>query len=101
MSITGPTGGPPVFVTKMFGCPSFSFAEDIQFSIESAYATSHTCQWQSEEIFSAALLKFVSDLPQIETLQPSAASKFAVANPIPLLAAATSATFPDIPRSIA
>jgi hypothetical protein len=34
------------------------------------------------------------------TLQPSAASMMAVARPMPLLAPATNATLPEIPRSM-
>src|SRR5437867_848079 len=101
----GPDGGPPAFVTRTSTRPKRSracaHARLIPSGVDTSAATASTSTPALSAIADPVSASASSPRAQITSDAPSAASASAMARPRPRLAAATSATFPRSPRSMA
>src|SRR5439155_7754644 len=99
-----PRGGPPALATRMSTPPNASSARLMSRSTSSFFVTSATMSITSTPVFartsSSQALTSAAVRAHIRMRTPSAASAIAVALPMPLLAAVTSADFPRMPRSM-
>ncbi len=100
----GPGGGPPTLATRMSTPPKARLASATTFEMSAARLASAVRASTSAPVcrFTSAAASFSAASPRahITTRAPSAASPIALALPMPLLAATTSAVFPLMPRSM-
>ena len=100
----GPAGGPPPFVTRMSMRPNLRVAASTIRATSAGLLTSPVIASTSPpcaRIASAVPCNAASPRAHTTTRAPSRASSSATARPSPRLDAATSATLPPRPRSIA
>ncbi len=100
----GPGGGPPTLATRMSTPPKDRLASATTFEMSAARLASAGTASTSAPVFcltsAAASLSAASPRAHITTRAPSAAKPIALALPMPLLAATTSAVLPLMPRSM-
>src|SRR6185503_10905951 len=100
----GPGGGPPTLATRMSTPPKARLASATTLAMSAGRLASAASARTSAPVFCltspAASLSAASPRAHITTRAPSAARPSALALPMPLLAATTSAVLPLMPRSI-
>ena len=101
--IAAPVGGPPVFATRMSTRPCAAIVCATTSAMPASVARSATIavtEAPSASSFAFAPCTEAASREQITSVHPSRANSSAAANAMPRLAPHTSATFPEMPRSI-